>query len=272
MNKGKKPFALLAGMAAVALCAGCSIKEDRSLCPCSLVLDFSGVAVDVVESSEVYVNAADGFLYCDAEAAQSIFTEEFSGEVRQIYKVDVPKTKVSVSVVSGHGHFYSQGRGISIPLGEQCPPVYMHYSEMDAAVEKYEETVFLHKDYCEITVKMLASSGEYPFDLTVKGNINGFATDRTVVPGDFSYTFVPDSGGSGSVRVPRQTDASLVLQIRDGNRVLREFAIGEYIAESGYDWTAENLSDIDVAIDYANSNLSINVEGWSDSFEFEVVI
>ena len=119
---------------------------------------------------------------------------------------------------------------------------------------------------------MLSASGDYPFSLTVKGNICGYSPDRSVVEGDFSFTFVPASDGTGSVRVPRQTDDSLILQIRDGNRVLREFALGEYVAESGYDWEAENLSDVEIAIDYANSNITVKVEGWSDIFEYDVVI
>ncbi len=271
MDKCRRPSVLLIAATAV-LCMGCSIKEDRSLCPCALVLDFSGVAENVAEFAEVYISAADGFLYSDTEAYANICSDETAGSVRRIYNAKVPKTSLSLSVVSGDGHFYSQGRGISIPLGEECPPVYMHYSEMNAAMEKYDETVRMYKDYCRITVRMLSASGDYPFSLTVKGNICGYSPDRSVVEGDFSFTFVPASDGTGSVRVPRQTDDSLILQIRDGNRVLREFALGEYVAESGYDWEAENLSDVEIAIDYANSNITVKVEGWSDIFEYDVVI
>lgn len=272
MTKGKTMPVLLILSVMEVLCTGCSIKEDRSLCPCALVLDFSNVEESIAESSEVHLRAADGFLYSDPDAADGISGGGPSGSDRRTYSVRVPKTRVAVSVVSGAGSFYSADYGLRIPLGEECPPVHMYYSEFDAVMEKYEDVVRLYKDYCRITVRMLPSPGDYPFTLTLKGGVCGIGRDRTVVPGDFSYAFVPASDGAASVNVPRQTDDSLILQIRDGDRVLREFAVGEYIAESGYDWTAADLEDIDVSIDYANSYLTIKVDAWSASFAFDVII
>lgn len=272
MDKGIMPSAVLVAVAVAAMCVGCSIKEDRSLCPCSLALDFSDVEPSAAEVSEVYISAADGFLYHDREAAGGIMEAEVSGSLRKIYSVDVPKTALDVSVVSGAGQCHLPGKGIIIPSGEECPPVFMHYSKIIADAERMLEPVTLHKDYSRIGIKILASPEVYPFNLSVNGNVCGINMDRSVILGNFSYSFVPDSGGSGSVRVPRQLDNSLVLQVLDQGRVLREFALGEYIAESGFDWRQEDLADIEVEIDYSNSYISVEVAGWSGSFEFEVVI
>ena len=46
----------------------------------------------------------------------------------------------------------------------------------------------------------------------------------------------------------------------------------KYIAETGYDWSEEDLKDVKVEINYANSYISINVSGWSGSYEFDVEI
>ena len=41
---------------------------------------------------------------------------------------------------------------------------------------------------------------------------------------------------------------------------------GEYIVESGYDWSKEDLEDVDVEIDYASSSITVDVADWSGSF------
>lgn len=272
-NKGIRPSVLmtLVSVAAV-MCQGCSIKEDRSLCPCSFDLDFSQVERQVAEMTEVSVKAADGFLYYDPEAGEGIVEESRDGVPSLLYNIKVPKESLEVTVVYGADGLFSPDSGILIPLGDECPPVYMHYSEVNAFSEQHTEEVRLGKDYCRIRINMLTSDKDYPFRLTVRGNVCGIRPDRSVVPGDFSFGFTLDDTGQGEVRVPRQTDNSLILQILEDETVLREFALGEYIAETGYSWTDENLEDIEVSIDYAHSDISINVESWAGSFEFDVVI
>jgi hypothetical protein len=57
-----------------------------------------------------------------------------------------------------------------------------------------------------------------------------------------------------------------------GTSVLKTFALGEYIHASGYDWSAADLEDITVGIDYTRTKLIISVLGWDDVYEFDVVI
>ena len=271
MGKGKTPSASLVAAALVAaLCCGCSIKEDRSLCPCSLVLDFSEVEEALTEQAELFISGADGFLYHDGCVISGIIREEDTGN--SIYRVTAPKTRLALSVVSGADAMFSPDSGILIPLGEECPPVYIHYSEADALSEELRQDVSMHKDYCSIGIDMKPYAEPYPYRLCVIGNVNGIRPDRSVISGDFSCSVEPDTDGKGTVRVPRQRDNSLVLQIRDSDMVLREFSLGEYIAETGYDWSEEDLKDVKVEINYANSYISINVSGWSGSYEFDVEI
>ena len=272
-NKGKMPSLLMfAAALAAALCQGCSIKEDRSLCPCSLVLDFSGTDLSAADMAGLYIRADDGFLYYDDDVSPDILYEDSGDGLRMTYEVRVPKTSVMISGILGAGRMFTPETGLLIPLGYECPEIFMHYSEVDASGERLEEKMVFHKDYCRITVRMLTDSEDYPFSLTVTGNANGLKADRSVTKGDFSVSFVPDSSGSGTVCVPRQADNGLVLRILDEDKILREFALGEYIAESGYDWSAENLDDVEISIDYAHSFISIEVDDWTGSFEYDVVI
>ena len=260
---------LAAVVAAAAMIPGCSIKEDRSACPCSFILDFSDVEPALVERSAVFVSSDEGLVFRDMEIAPDMSVDE-SG--RWIYTASVPRTGVRLGVVSGDNSLYLPGQGLLIPLGSDCPPVFIHYSEADASADEREQHVMLHKDFCEITVNMESPQGSSPFRLVVRGNVCGLTEDRQPVTGDFSYGMSLDADGCGTVRVSRQTDSSLLLQIWDGDLVLREFALGEYIVESGYDWSKEDLEDVDVEIDYASSSITVDVADWSGSFGFEVVI
>ena len=53
---------------------------------------------------------------------------------------------------------------------------------------------------------------------------------------------------------------------------MRTFSIGEYIIESGYDWTAESLEDVNVEIDYAKTEVSFTVNDWEKTVHFDVEI
>ncbi len=76
---------------------------------------------------------------------------------------------------------------------------------------------------------------------------------------------------SCSLCLPRQRDSSLSLEIAEEASVLKSFALGNYIEGSDYDWSAPELDDIVVTIDYARTRLSISVGEWERSYSFDVV-
>jgi hypothetical protein len=81
-----------------------------------------------------------------------------------------------------------------------------------------------------------------------------------------------DDDGVCRLTLPRQTDESLVLEVHDETGTLKTFALGEYVAASGYDWHEENLRDMTVSLDYALTRVAISVAGWREEYVFNVVI
>ena len=63
-----------------------------------------------------------------------------------------------------------------------------------------------------------------------------------------------------------------MLEVNDGTEVLKIFALGEYVVAGGYDWTAEELEDVEVIIDWAQTEVSIQIKGWDWVREYEIVI
>ena len=131
-----------------------------------------------------------------------------------------------------------------------------------------------------------------PYDIEVWGNVAGVSVwDLMPVQGDFKYAPV-QKNGVYQVRVPRQEDNSLemvMLEIsrqarndngeipdqvgHDGERaVVDRLPLGEYIARSGYDWTAEDLADVNVALDLEMQQVMITVSGWDGVVVMDIVI
>ncbi len=268
MNKTRLTPAVLSALLLAALCAGCSVKEDRTACPCALILDFSEVGMDRADSLSLSVRSSDGFIYRD------IVREDDYGT---LYEVDIPKGETWINVFSvdpGRGglteNLSEDWSTLSIPYGEECPEVStfsMHATLMDETVTV---PVDIHKNYCKMTISMLYE-GPLPVQISLIGDVCGYDRDARPIEGDFLFE-PTGTDGVFYAKIPRQVDTSLRLDLSDEEEVLREFAIGEYIEQSGYDWTAENLGDIVMQINYANSGISVTINDWSEKLEIETVI
>lgn len=131
-----------------------------------------------------------------------------------------------------------------------------------------------------------------------RGSVGVSAWYLMPVQGEFRYAPM-QKNGVYQVRVPRQVDNSLelvVLEIPDqvgydceeipgqagydgeragddGERVVVDrLPLGEYIARSGYDWTAEDLADVNVALDLEMQQVMITVSGWDGVVVMDIVI
>lgn len=255
-----KKIVVSALMALIA--AGCSIKEDRSSCPCTLVIDFTGLDIAAYPYSTVRAFSSEALIVED-----SVTADRYTAE----YSVSVPRTGTWLNLSYGDEGCFRPGKGFVVDRGEEFPGLYMQTELLDTEQESVTLKADLHKAYCSITVRMKSSDpGRY--SLTVAGNVIGYAYDGSVSRGAFSYTPELDGDGVCSVRVPRQTDASLMLIIKEDDEFLREFALGEYIVESGYDWSAQDLEDVEIEIDYANTDVSFKINDWETVISFDVII
>lgn len=244
------------------LLASCSVKEDRDVCPCRLVIDMSEVDTSVVRYAEVVVGASDGFMTRDTLKAA-----DFDGE----YLLQVPRGDVSLGVYfEARGCVGDDGR-LGIDYGDECPQVYMHSSFVRVEGEKVEERVLMMKNHCIMTIQVQTEEA-FPFRLEAKGNIDGYEPGGRPSEGDFMYAMHTDDAGICRLTLPRQTDESLVLEVHDESGTLKTFALGEYVAASGYDWQEENLRDITVSLDYSLTRVILSVAGWRDEYVFDVAI
>lgn len=241
--------------------SSCSVKEDRNPCPCLLELDISSQDGIPSDPLEIMVTSHDGFMFCD--------TLEYWKE-EGLYSVSVPRAELHVRAWIGGGKYVSKS-GLRIPVGRECPRVYMHDSDIVTEGEFVREEVCLKKNHCVLTI--INEGGEEGFsDMVLKGNVAGYDEFGKPLQGDFEFSPVEDSSGGYEAVLPRQTDDSLMLEMEDskGNQI--SFSLGRYITSSGYDWSAPGLEDVTVTLDYALTEVRLNIDGWESVHRYDIEI
>ena len=244
----------------------CSVKEVREDCPCWLTFDLSGIDAGELEGngparlywSILWDGGGDsGDLPCD-QGLESI-------------TVPVPRTHVSFTFSCIPFQEEAQHPGLVIPEGSDCPVLYSFAGTADARVEECLVPVVLHKNYCimDISLSDLYKDGA---EYVLRGDVSGYDGTWCPVFGTFSFSLAPDANGYCRASLPRQIDNSLKLCVFRYGELERIFALGEYVAESGYDWEALDLEDISLEIDYSHSSASFKIDQWKKTLTFTVVI
>ena len=223
---------------------------------------------------------------------------------------EVPRGSVGVSSVAfgneipGRAGYDGKSAGydgdeIRVPVGEQMDSLYGFFKMYHTRCESVLCDVELHKEFCTVSFTLGEDGYTSPYDIEVWGNVAGVsAWDLMPVLGEFRYAPM-QKNGVYQVRVPRQEDNSLELVMLeipdqvgydceeipgqagydgeragyDGERVVVDrLPLGEYIARSGYDWTAEDLADVNVALDLEMQQVMITVSGWDGVVVMDIVI
>lgn len=233
--------------------SGCTVKEDRGSCPCSLRLAFEG--------SCLTGPVALAWRICNMDIGFISGYDEQPGELMLNTPRCVADMYVCVSEISA----MNESGGLDIGFGDDCPPVFCCRADVECRGDYAESVVGLHKNYAELSCILEHSDAlGHELEYSVIGNVCGYDGEGTPVHGPFRYMLGCRKNSSGTmladVRLPRQTDNSLKLDVcsPDGD-LLREFSLGEYISASGYDWSAEDLENIVIQINIASTKLSVNV-------------
>lgn len=251
--------------------ASCDVKEDRSQCPCHLILSFSS-SFDRFEGGALLLvfRSADDSLVTDTVVVSA------SGEMETEapYEIDVPREDLRLTVITLGEVLYDPVKGMTIPVGSECPSVFLQSELLDTRCDVLRHNVVLCKDYCSLMVHLeRPSEGDLPFSLDVTGRVDGYSADGSPRTGAFRFVLTDSDESEFTVSLPRQVDNSLLINVlsKDG-KTLRSFAFGEYVAESGYDWTEADLKDLSITIDYSSSLITFKSDLWSETLSFEIVV
>lgn len=252
-----------AALASAAALSSCSVKEDRVPCPCYLNVSFTDR--EAIGQTPVGLTG-----WRDAELFRtSIDITEYD----PYWVKAVEKGFVDFSAWRGSDKMSLNGHAFTITEGNQCDSLYAFYDHVDCTGEMAYSEVTFHKQFCTVFLDIRKSASALAnYYFLVEGNSRGFDLfGYDAVEGAFSYLALPVAGENVvSFRIPRQIDNSLMVTIYLDGAKIGKFPLGEFIARLGYNWNAEDLQDVYVAIDLVAGLITINVEGWEQGMDFDI--
>lgn len=242
--------------------SSCSIKEDRSKCPCWVQIDMSKANCDGLTLTGW---ADNNRLYLD-EIEKPHFND--------FYEVTVPRGWTYFSAVANYNGNIADN-SISIQKGHQADSLYAHASLLNTNCELAVDKVELHKQFATVHLVMELPEGftEYPYRVVIRSNTSGWnLQDMSGKTGEFSYEAERIGANEYEFRVPRQNDKSMMIDLYDEDELVDDVKLGELICQSGFDWSDVNLADISLDIRFKESVVLVHISGWSETIVMNVVI
>lgn len=237
----------------------CSVLEDRDVCPCIFTLDMSGIDERCVEECEI------SHLLYDCGEKGCLPAEEIPPML--VAKVKKSEFEWFVQCV-GAGWKISLPDSLFIPFGMECPPVYSGRGAPFTACEEARDSVVLHRSFTFLNISTTGFAGKR---MRVTSTTCGCTLEGVPLEGGFEVSFIIPVSGEVKVAVPRQANDGLMLEIDIGDALTGNFAIGHYIAASGYDWSAEDLCDISLKVDYTSTSVSYGTEPWPETYFYHII-
>lgn len=243
-------------LAASFLAISCTVLEDRNPCPCRLSLDFR--EVDVRALQDLGFDALEWEIHSEEIIVYSFSFTDLPDSV----EIEVPRGIDCDCLVRAVSRTMDESGG-------ECPPVFFEKRKVPVSGEVTVDTVRLHKQYADMTIFFKSASLNLS-GLRLVASCCGFDGDLELVHEDYVVGLSPSHGGMVRVRVPRQDDDSMRLEILDHGAASHTFSIGNYLSAGGYDWEAPDLDDIYLEIDCVASKLKLYTDIWQRSVSFSV--
>jgi len=234
----------------------CSIKADRSICPCQVSLSVSGTPDEIVT-----------LLSESSSAIQSYNVALPSGEGN----VQLSRGNLRLAIYSGLDNCRIENGKVVVKRGLEMDQIYAWSDDVRLDADTASIHAELTKQFALLHLQMVGFKTEnFPSEISVHSDVCGFdLRSMSPVAGKYEISLNPVIGRYYRICMPRQKDDSLELEISGtGTRL----PLGEYIREVGYDWSSTSLSDIYVDVDYSRTKVQIKINDWEEGAIFSFVI
>ena len=271
-----KNKAFLPVLALVVAAAACSVKEDRTACPCLLQVDLQKVL-----SNEPFRDMTSGMINIDCICQGSYISSDayMLPACPSVLEKTVPRSDVQLigTLLPEPGRI-TEGKAF-INFGHQADSLYACRAEVDTRGEEARVELELYKQFSTVYISVIATdddgkavAGGAPDDLQFRavGTVAGFdAGMMKPLEGDFSYE-LKDRTSTGELifRMPRQKDAGIILKVKGREGFTEEgitVPMGLYLEQAGYDFGAASLSDIHLQVNISPTEITVSVLDWEDA-------
>ena len=254
---------------ALLVLSSCSIKEDRSGCPCLLTVDLTKVLDTGITPPSWWDRGLTLVLYSgDREFDRMDCRYE---EARPEYEFKVPKGDVGVSGILGLSAGTLSGRAVRYPEGVESDRLFVSGQTVACYGETARAVLEMNKQFSQVEIAGLETFDER---MEVTAGSSGLdVLTCEALEGRFRFPLACGDDGLCRFRMPRQQTDDLMILMYDGSgRLDNSIPLGKYLTAIGYDWTAPSLADVSIRIDYVAASIQIVVGDWTEVFEFPYVL
>ena len=242
----------------------CSIKEDRTPCPCWLDIDITSCAEHTREVTVAGWNSS------------RLFSEKVAvADYPDTYEAVVSKGMVTSTAFCGLKESRIEGSQILIPEGSESDQIRAHSALVDCTGESAKDKVELYRQYATVHLSMKGENTELnPYDIRIIGDVCGIdITTLSPVAGSFLFEPKADSEGTWIFRLPRQREdtkirAELILE----ESVVDQLPLYEWIRQTGYSWIERDLKDIYIGVDFGQGTVTVTIQGWNEGESLDIKI
>lgn len=257
---------MMTGLAvALSVLCSCSVKEDRSLCPCYVDMIVDEFVRDGFSSGTVAFSS-DGFDFRD----DILLADHVGGG----YTVAVPRSFVKAACVCGLDRSHISGNCISIPEGEASDPIMSYRESFLPRGDEHLLYAVPHKQYCRIDLILENPMEDYPYAFRVRSDCSGLDIfDLQPVRGSFDTSVYANALGEYSTLLLRQSpESELFLDVLlpvSGSvsdwELQYTVSLSDALEAVSYDWTKEDLDDVSLTVDYARAEVTVEISEWEGS-------
>lgn len=254
------------------LCS-CSVKDERGGMPSYLRIIFSNGPDGSPTLSDIYAMNTLSTGYDTFRWGRDLSPDSKPDGLL----LSVPRGYTRVGAYSGLTAGGSDEGTIFWDNGVESDSLWAHTSVADCRRELAQDTVLLHKQWCTLGVIAVNQRGDEGYNFRVEAPYAGMDVLTTEpVREEWLYSSMMrlPEGNRYEVRIPRQKAEDreairLYLQIPSGEEV-ENYPLGEVMERAGYDWTDEDLKDIDLKIDFVRLVITAVVIEWNEAINIEI--
>lgn len=246
----------------------CSVKEDRTACPCY-------TSVQVGE----YIEAGFSSAMLSFSSDRLVRRENISlAEHEDVaYVASLERRTHRASLVAGLDRMLIRSDSLLVPLGHDSDPLWLYSEKFYCAEDEYTIQARPHKQYCRLEIELEGLSSEDKTMCSFRVMAEACGLDlysRSPLEGAFRADAVRGLDGRFSLLLPRQGDGGILLEVSGGAAGAADpfvVDVSSRLKAAGYDWTLEDLKDVSITVDYAKADISIKILDWNPDDIFKDV-
>lgn len=249
---------LIIAIASLFTLHGCSVKEDRGLCPCRVCFDYSLLLSDKQVGSIVHKCIETTIFSEDGGVLYRLVSD---GDTCSRREIEISRNRYSATtlVYDRVSHYYEGDLSSTIAGAE---PLFGESAPLEATGESATVIPAPYKQFITVTVHFSQPASNLTVDLTAPST----GMDRLTLEGNEEPCGLSAAvdGETVSFRLLRQAgnDISLTFTQSTGGRVIAQVGLGSLLTKSGFDFRAKSLNDIDIYADLKGGSLVIGVLDW----------